>query len=176
MDVVRMQEAMDLSPQFRQLSPGLRVDDEDAGATRGDDQAALLPVTGNLEQPADVRAGGRVRIPKKVEVGEGGMLGVQDVQAGGRPDPFGSLPVLEHVDDRGAGDPVRALPVVLVGLEPHSVETDQPSFRTNPYIVAPVLADPVHLRVGKAGFRQVQAGVLTRRLQESDPQEQGRDA
>ena len=67
-----------------------------------------------------------------------------------------------------------AMTVMLVGFEPHPVEADQSAFGTDPYIIGPVLVDPVHLRVGEAGFRQIQAGVLTRRRQKCAPEEHGR--
>ena len=147
MDVIRVQGPIDDFPFFREFLPGFTVDDEHARAARAHDQG-----TGgrNLQQPSDIRIHRRIRGPVQVEMREGGVLGVQDVQAGGRPDPLRAPPVLDHVDDGGAGQAVRAFPVVLVRLEPEPVETDQPAFRADPYIIGAVLVDPVHLRVGEA--------------------------
>ena len=147
MDVIRVQGPVDGFPFLGKFLPGFTVDDEHARAARAYDQGSG---GGNLQEPSDIRIHGRIRVPVQVEVREGGVFGIQDVQAGGRPDPLRAPAVFDHVDDGGAGQAVRALPVVLVGLEPESVEADQSAFRADPYIIGAVLVDPVHLRVGEA--------------------------
>ena len=171
MDIIRVQDPVDFLPAFGEFLPGFTVDDEYARTARSDDQGSIGR---DLDHTPDIRVHGRLRIPVQVEMGEGGVLGVQDVQAGRRSDPLGAPAVFDHVDDGGTGQAVRAFPVMLVGFEPHPVEADQSAFSTDPYIIGPVLVDPVHLRVGEAGFRQIQAGVLTRRRQKCAPEEHGR--
>ena len=147
MDVIRVQGPVDGFAFLGKFLPGFTVDDEHARSARAHNQG-----TGgrNLQEPSDIRIDRRIRGPVQVEMRKGGVFGIQDVQAGGRPDPLRAPPVLDHVDDGGAGQAVRAFPVVLVRLEPEPVETDQPAFRADPYIIGAVLVDPVHLRIGEA--------------------------
>ena len=152
-----MDVAVDLFAAFGNQFPGITVDDEDTGSARGNIQKAAAAPPGDLQQTSDIGICCRGLGIRQLEEAEGIMFGIKDVQAVRRSHPFGAAVVLEHIEDGGAGQAVFVLAVMPEGLETQPVETDEAAFCTHPYITAPVLIQPVELRIRQAEFRGIKA-------------------